>query len=150
MSASAVQSGSTRPGSRGAGAEAGFALLVRLCGLLVLVLLGAIILMLFVGGLPAFRHFGLAFLVSTDWDPVQMIYGAAVPVFGTITTGVVALVIAVPLAFGVAYTLTELAPACAGRSASPSSCSPPSPRSSMACGASSSSCRSWARWSSRG
>ncbi len=101
------------PGSAAgsAGADKAFALLARLCGLFVLVLLGAIILMLFIGGLPAFRHFGLSFLVSTDWDPVQMIYGAAVPVFGTVTTGVLALLVAVPLAFGVAYTLAELAPA---------------------------------------
>ena len=46
----------------------------------VLALLGAIILVLFVGGLPAFRTFGAGFLVSTDWDPVQKVFGAAVPV----------------------------------------------------------------------
>jgi phosphate transport system permease protein len=80
-------------------------------GILVLVLLGAILAMLLVGGLPAFRAFGPAFLISTDWDPVRQIYGAAVPVFGTIVTSMLALLMAVPLAFGIAFFLTELAPA---------------------------------------
>ncbi len=53
-----------------------FAGLARASGILVLVLLGAIIVMLFVGGLQAFRAFGLGFLTDADWDPVQDIYGA--------------------------------------------------------------------------
>ncbi len=88
-----------------------FAGLARAAGVFVLVLLGAIILSLLIGGLPAMRHFGLGFLVSTDWDPVQQIFGAAVPVFGTLVTAVVAVAIAVPLAFGIAFYLTEMAPA---------------------------------------
>lgn len=80
-------------------------------GVFVLVLLGAIIVSLFIGGLPSFRAFGLGFLTSTDWDPVQHIYGAAVPIYGTIVTSVLALLLAVPLAFGIAFYLTELAPA---------------------------------------
>jgi len=79
-------------------------------GVFVLVLLGAIILSLFIGGLPSFRAFGLGFLVQSDWDPVQQIYGAAVPIFGTLVTSVLALLMAVPLAFGIAFFLTELAP----------------------------------------
>ena len=77
----------------------------------VLLLLGAIILSLFIGGLPAFRAFGLGFLISTDWDPVQRVFGAAVSVYGTVVTSVLALILAVPLAFGIAFYLTELAPA---------------------------------------
>ena len=76
-----------------------------------LVLLGAIIVVLFLGGLQAFRAFGSGFLISDDWDPVQDIYGAAVPIFGTVVTSVLALLLAVPLAFGIAFYLTELAPA---------------------------------------
>ncbi|MBV9783385.1 MAG: phosphate ABC transporter permease subunit PstC [Acidisphaera sp.] len=79
-------------------------------GIFVLVLLGAIIVMLFIGGLPAFRAFGPGFLVSTDWDPVRQVFGAAVPIYGTVVTSLLALILAVPLAFGIAYTLTELAP----------------------------------------
>jgi phosphate transport system permease protein len=87
-----------------------FAGLTRSAGVLVLVLLGAIILSLFIGGLPAFRQFGFGFLTSTDWDPVQEQYGAAVAIFGTVVTAVLALLMSVPVAFGVAFYLTELAP----------------------------------------
>ena len=76
-----------------------------------LVLLGAIIVTLFVGGLPAFRQFGANFLVNTDWDPVQDTYGGAVAIYGTLITSVIALVLAVPISFGIAVFLTELAPA---------------------------------------
>lgn len=75
-----------------------------------LVLLGAIIVTLFVGGLPAFREFGFNFLVNTDWDPVQNVYGGAVAIYGTLITSVIALIIAVPISFGIAIFLTELAP----------------------------------------
>ena len=78
--------------------------------MLVLVLLGAIIVSLFIGGLPAFRQYGAGFLVNTDWDPVQQIFGAAVPVYGTLVTSVLAIAMAVPLAFGIAFYLTEIAP----------------------------------------
>jgi phosphate transport system permease protein len=80
-------------------------------GLFVLVLLGAIIVLLFVGGWPAFRAFGLAFLTSAEWDPVQEVYGAGVSLYGTVVTAILALVFAVPVAFGIAFLLTELAPA---------------------------------------
>jgi phosphate transport system permease protein len=88
-----------------------FAALARLSGVLVLLLLGSLILSLFIGGLPAFRRFGFAFLFSTEWDPVHQVFGAAVSVYGTLITSVLALVFAVPLAFGIAFYLTELAPA---------------------------------------
>ena len=80
-------------------------------GVFVLLLLGAIIVSLFLGGLPSFRAFGLGFLWSDDWDPVQQVFGAAVPIYGTVITAVLAMVMAVPLAFGIAFYLTEIAPA---------------------------------------
>jgi len=73
-------------------------------------LLGAIIVVLAIGGVKAFQVSGPGFLISTDWDPVQEVYGAAVPIFGTLATSVLALLMAVPLAFGIAFYLTELAP----------------------------------------
>jgi len=87
-----------------------FAAFAVAAGVFVLVLLGAIIISLFIGGLPSFRAFGLGFLTDVDWDPVQHIYGAAVPIYGTLVTSVLALIMAVPLAFGIAFFLTELAP----------------------------------------
>lgn len=64
----------------------------------------------FVAGWPALRHFGPHFLVSTDWDPVKGQFGAGPAIFGTIVTSIVALVIATPLAIGVAVFISELAP----------------------------------------
>jgi phosphate transport system permease protein len=87
-----------------------FAGLARASGVLVLLLLGSLILSLFIGGLPAFRQFGFGFLFSTTWDPVHQIFGAGVSVYGTLATSVLALIFAVPLAFGIAFYLTELAP----------------------------------------
>jgi phosphate transport system permease protein len=91
--------------------DAIFAGLARVSGAFVLVLLGAIIVVLFLGGLAAFRQFGPLFLVSAAWDPVKDVFGAAVPVYGTIVTSILALAFAVPLSFGIAFYLTELAPA---------------------------------------
>jgi phosphate transport system permease protein len=87
-----------------------FATLARLSGLLVLVLLGAIIITLFIGGLPALKAFGPGFLTNDDWDPVREIFGGRVSITGTVITAVLALLAAVPLAFGIAFVLTELAP----------------------------------------
>ena len=99
-----------RPRSSGSLGDTIFAGFARAAGLLVLLLLGAIIVVLFIGGLQAFRTFGASFLTSTDWDPVQDQYGALVPVYGTIATAVLALILSVPLAFGIAFFLTEMAP----------------------------------------
>src|SRR3954471_23833239 len=87
-----------------------FAYVARACGVLVLVVLGALLLSLFIGGLPAFRAFGAGFLGNADWDPVQEVFGGAVPIYGTVVTSVLALLLAVPLAFGIAVFLTEQAP----------------------------------------
>jgi len=61
-------------------------------------------------GWPAFRMFGFGFLTSSSWDPVQHKFGAAPAIFGTIVTSFVALLIATPLAVGVAIFLAEYAP----------------------------------------
>ena len=90
--------------------DAIFAGLALASGILVLLLLGAIIVVLFVGGWQAFRTFGSGFLTSDNWDPVRDEYGAAVPVYGTLVTAVIGLVISVPIAFGIAFFLTEMAP----------------------------------------
>lgn len=78
----------------------------------VLILLGAIIITLFLGGLPAFERFGAEFIWGTIWDPVegQEVYGAGVSILGTITSSVLAIIFAVPVAFGIAFFLTELSP----------------------------------------
>jgi phosphate transport system permease protein len=87
-----------------------FASCARVSGGFVLVLLGGIILSLFLGGIGAFRAFGLGFITSDVWNPVTEKYGGLVSIYGTLVTSVIALVLAVPLAFGIAFYLTELAP----------------------------------------
>jgi phosphate transport system permease protein len=76
-----------------------------------LVALGGLIASLIIGGWPAIHKFGLGFLTSTTWNPVTDVYGAAGPVVGTLVTAAVALLIALPVAGGVAFFLTELCPA---------------------------------------
>jgi phosphate transport system permease protein len=102
-------------GARHTAGKFGDALFAGLCvgaGILVLLTLGGIIVTLFIGGLPAFVHFGLDFLISTRWDPVEgrEEFGAFISVFGTLVTAILAIIFAVPVAFGIAYFLTELAP----------------------------------------
>ncbi|WP_460877355.1 phosphate ABC transporter permease subunit PstC [Rhodanobacter koreensis] len=88
-----------------------FRWVLKACALLVLAsLLGAAGATLW-GGRSAFSTFGWHFLVSTAWDPGNDVYGALVPVYGTIATSLIALLIAVPVSFGIALYLSEVAPA---------------------------------------
>jgi phosphate transport system permease protein len=88
-----------------------FRWLVTSAGLLVfLALISAVGTMLWNGSL-AFQTFGFGFLTSTEWDPVAERFGALVPLYGTIVSSLIALLIAVPISFGIALFLTEVAPA---------------------------------------
>jgi len=73
-------------------------------------LLGLVFLEVARAGWPALRTFGFGFLTTSAWDPVQGRFGAAPAIFGTVVTSFVALVIATPLAVGVAIFLSEYAP----------------------------------------
>jgi phosphate transport system permease protein len=76
----------------------------------VLVSLAAAALSMLYGGLPAFARFGLGFLYRTAWDPVRQDFGAAVPIYGTLVTSGIAMLIAVPISFGIAVFLNEVCP----------------------------------------
>lgn len=76
----------------------------------VLVILASIIISLFVGGWQALSEFGPAFLVTDDWNPVTEKFGALVPIYGTLVSSIIALLIAVPISFGIALFLTEVSP----------------------------------------
>jgi len=78
--------------------------------LLTLALLAGIIASLVVGAAPAIREYGLSFLVRSEWDPVQNRYGGLVMIYGTLMSSFIALLIAVPVSFGIALFLTELSP----------------------------------------
>jgi phosphate transport system permease protein len=77
---------------------------------LTLALLVGIIVSLVVGALPALQKFGLSFLWTSEWDPVQEKFGGLVMIYGTLMTSIIALLIAVPVSFGIALFLTELSP----------------------------------------
>ena len=62
------------------------------------------------GGREALQVAGLEFFFSADWNPVEQRYGALVPIYGTLVTALVAMLIAVPVSFGIAFFLTEVAP----------------------------------------
>ena len=105
-------SGSGQPRSaRKPWADTLFALLARASALLTLALLIGIIVSLIDGAMPAIREYGLSFLWRSEWDPVQDQYGGLVMIYGTLMTSVIALLIAVPVSFGIALFLTELSPA---------------------------------------
>jgi phosphate transport system permease protein len=82
---------------------AGFAFLVPALLLFIFVAVG-------VAAWPALRAFGLSFLTSSEWDPVASHFGAAPAIYGTIVTSIIALLVATPLAVGVAVFLSEFAP----------------------------------------
>lgn len=85
--------------------------LVTLAGWFVLLSLGLAALSMYWGGREAFSQFGFGFLTSTDWNPVTEEYGALVAIYGTVVSTVIAMLIAVPVSFGIALFLTEVAPA---------------------------------------
>ncbi|MCM2294257.1 phosphate ABC transporter permease subunit PstC [Allorhizobium sp. BGMRC 0089] len=81
-----------------------------LCAMLVMVVLFGVFLSLLWQSLPAWRALGIEFIWSERWSPAKDIYGAAAPIYGTLVTSVIALIIGVPLSFGIAIFLTELCP----------------------------------------
>ncbi len=82
----------------------------RFFAFLVFALLAGIILSLLIGSMPAIRAFGFGFLGSPEWNPVTEQFGALVPIVGTLATSFIALLIAIPVSFGIALFLTELSP----------------------------------------
>ncbi|HYM01724.1 MAG TPA: phosphate ABC transporter permease subunit PstC [Stellaceae bacterium] len=90
--------------------DAAFRGTTRVFALGVLVLLGGIVVALAVGAVPAFSTFGWAFLGSESWNPVKENFGALPAIYGTLVTSVIAMLIGVPLALGIAVFLTELCP----------------------------------------
>lgn len=91
--------------------DALFKHVTRIFAFLVFSLLAAIMISLIYGSQETLSKYGLSFLWTNEWDPVQSEFGALVPVMGTLLTSLVALSIAIPVSFGIAMFLTELAPA---------------------------------------
>ncbi len=88
-----------------------FGWLAKAAALFTLGMLLAILISLTISAWPAIDKYGLGFLASTTWDPVKEEFGGLVMIYGTLMTSLIALLIAVPVSFGIAVFLTELSPA---------------------------------------
>jgi phosphate transport system permease protein len=82
-----------------------------LAAVLVLMLLGGVAIALMKGAWPALSHFKFAFLTREIWNPVTEKFGALAPIYGTLVTSTIAMLVAIPLSFGISVFLTELCPA---------------------------------------
>jgi phosphate transport system permease protein len=87
-----------------------FRALTFLFALLVLLILGGVIVALVDGALPALRTFGVSFVVTEVWNPVTEKFGALAPIYGTLVTSAIAMLVGIPVAFGVAVFITEICP----------------------------------------
>jgi phosphate transport system permease protein len=99
-----------RAGQRGAFADKAFHGLTLLFAAIVLLVLCGVIAALVDGSLPALRKFGFDFLTTETWNPVKERFGALAPIYGTLVTSAIAMLIGIPVAFGVALFITELCP----------------------------------------
>jgi len=84
--------------------------LTWLSALVVFIMLVSLIVSLFMGSIPSIKAFGFNFLWTSDWNPVTEHFGALVPIIGTLITSFIAMMIAIPVSFGIALFLTELSP----------------------------------------
>ena len=91
--------------------ETAFEWLTRGFAFLVFSILAAILVSLAIGSALTLEKYGVSFIWSAEWDPVQEQFGALVPIFGTLVTSFIAMLIGVPISFGIALFLTELSPA---------------------------------------
>src|SRR5262245_56619564 len=87
-----------------------FRILTRAAALAVLAILGGVMLSLLLGSIPALREFGFSFLIDQRWNPVTEKFGALAPIYGTLVTSFIAMLIAVPDGLLIAVFLTELCP----------------------------------------
>ncbi len=84
--------------------------LTFLFALLVALILGGVLVALVQGAWPALHAFGFSFLYTSAWNPVTNKFGALAPIYGTLVTSTIAMVVGIPVAFGVAVFVTEISP----------------------------------------
>lgn len=90
--------------------DRGFRYVLAFAAFLVLIALAGAALSMLWGGREVLAQEGWRFFFSTEWNPVENRYGALVPIYGTLVTALIAMLIAVPISFGIALYLTEIAP----------------------------------------
>jgi phosphate transport system permease protein len=91
-------------------ADKAFEWVTRFFAIVVFSILAAILVSLVIGSQLTLEKYGFSFIWSNDWDPVKEEFGALVPIYGTVITSVIAMLIGVPVSFGIAIFLTELSP----------------------------------------
>jgi phosphate transport system permease protein len=97
-------------GQRRALGDIAFRALTFFFAVLVLLILSGVIISLVAGSLPALKTFGFGFLTATAWNPVTEKFGALPAIYGTLVTSAIAMLIGIPVAFGIALFITELCP----------------------------------------
>jgi phosphate transport system permease protein len=90
--------------------DAAFRIVTRSAAFFVLILLSGVIVSLIIGSMPALQTFGFDFVTTQSWNPVTEKFGALAPIYGTLVTSFIAMLIAVPVGLMVAFFLTELCP----------------------------------------
>lgn len=95
---------------RGQIADRIFSAVTHMSAAVVLLVIGAVLVTLVIGAWPAIRKFGFGFIGSSEWNPVTEQFGALVPIYGTLVTSLIAMLIGVPVSFGIAVFITELCP----------------------------------------
>jgi phosphate transport system permease protein len=90
--------------------DTAFRYITRTAAISVLIILGGVIFSLVSGSIPALKAFGLNFFIEERWNPVTERFGAAAPIYGTLVTSIIAMVIAVPVGLMIAVFLTEICP----------------------------------------
>lgn len=95
---------------RGAVADAIFRNATFAFAVLVLLIIGAVMVALARGAIPALQQFGWGFIVSDSWNPVKERFGAGPAIYGTLVSSAIAMLVGIPVAFGIAIFITELCP----------------------------------------
>ncbi len=108
--ASPIGAARTRRGGLQELADAAFVRTTQSFAVLLFLTLLAIIVSLVAGAWPAIRAFGLGFVTSTAWNPVTEEFGALVPIYGTLVSSAIAMLIGIPVSFGIALFITEICP----------------------------------------
>jgi phosphate transport system permease protein len=87
-----------------------FRMMALAAALAVLAIFAGVITSLIIGSMPAFKEFGFSFITTEVWSPTRERFGALAPIYGTLVTSLIAMVIAVPVGIGIAIFLTDLCP----------------------------------------
>ena len=110
MSEPAALSARAQTARRAGSGDARFRYLTLAAALAVLAIFCGVIASLLIGSWPAFQAFGFGFIIDQSWRPSREIFGALGPIYGTLVTSALAMLIALPVGIGVAIFLTEMCP----------------------------------------